>query len=319
MTKENSGSPLGGTGPAEGRTPPATVPAATLILVRDGATGLETYLLRRSQKSGFMAGNYVFPGGLVDPLDRETEFWSGHADLAPVELAGRMGRGLGAEETLAYAVAAVRETFEEAGALFAGSRQAVDGELEKLCALRGGRRLSRGWLKDLLASGNWRLELKALAPWAHWITPLLMPKRFDTRFFTAVLPGGQECRPDEHETMEGIWLNPREALIRNHGGSVPLSPPTVVTLQAMLAYPDSKSLLAAAYTRGWGAPVFPRQILLDKPYGSLILEPWDPMYAEESYVPDPAGLERCLLPVGAAFSRIWHRNGIWRPVSPDPL
>jgi 8-oxo-dGTP pyrophosphatase MutT (NUDIX family) len=314
MTHSTPVSPPYGTGGPEGRTPPPIVPAATLILVRDGAGGLEVYLLRRSLKSGFMAGNYVFPGGLVDPLDRETDFWRAHADLAPAELAARMGTGLGPEETFAYAVAAVRETFEEAGALFAARREAVDGDFEQLCLLRGGKRLARGWLKDLVASGGWGLKLDALAPWAHWITPLLMTKRFDTRFFTAVLPAGQECQPDEHETLEGLWLTPREALSRNHAGTVPLSPPAVVTLQALLAFPDSGSLIAAGLRRGWGPPVFPRLIPLGKPHGAVIVEPWDPMYAEESYAPDPARLEKSLLPPGEPFSRIWHRNGVWRPV-----
>jgi 8-oxo-dGTP pyrophosphatase MutT (NUDIX family) len=291
-------------------------PAATLILLRENAGRLEVYLLRRSGASGFMAGNWVFPGGGVDPADRRPELYGPCLDLDPAALDRRFGGGLSAEEALAYAVAAVRETFEEAGVLFLDGRAAgPGGELARAAALRAERRLPRGWLAGLVAAGAVTLRLAALHPWSHWITPLNMPKRFDTRFFAALMPPGGTCLPDGREVTAGMWISPREALAENHAGRLPLSPPTVVTLHGMLALADTEGFRRAAAGRSWGAPIFPRMVPLEKPHGVVILEPWDEEYAAEPLAVDPARLEKGLAAVGAPFSRLWNRDGIWRPVA----
>lgn len=291
-------------------------PAATLILLREGAGRLEVYLLRRSGASGFMAGNWVFPGGGVDAFDRRTELYGPHLDLEPGELDRRFGGGLSAAEAQAYAVAAVRETFEEAGVLFLDGRAGgVGGEFARVCALRAERRLPRGWLADLLDAGVCTIRLSSLHPWSHWITPLRMPKRFDTRFFAALLPPGAACLPDGHEVTEGIWISPREALVENHAGRLPLSPPTLVTLHGMLELSDAEGFRRAVAGRPWGAPIFPRLVTLEKPYGAVILEPWDEEYAAEPLAVDPERLAKGLAAVGAPFSRLWNRDGVWRPVA----
>ena len=95
------------------------VRASTLILVRGEGDKFQIYLLKRSSQSGFMPGNYVFPGGVVDPEDIGLDFWKGHVDMDPGQVKRRFGRGLNIEDAMAHGIAAIRETFEEAGILLA--------------------------------------------------------------------------------------------------------------------------------------------------------------------------------------------------------
>ena len=147
---------------------------------------------------------------------------------------------------------------------------------------------------------------------AHWITPELMRQRFDTRFFTAVMPDNQVCRPDTRETVKGIWISPEDGLVGNLTGEVPLSPPTLVTLHELLEYSDFNDLQAAGEHRQWGPARLPRLIPLER--GVVIVEPWDPMYSEAKIDISPSELATCVLPVGESFSRIWFDDGVWKPV-----
>ncbi len=299
--------------------PPVPVPASTLILVRRQAGELQAYLLRRSRTSGFMAGNFVFPGGLVDRVDRHAAAWSAHTDLPAGGIEQRLGAGLDPAEAVGFAVAAIRETFEEAGALLADPP--ADGGTEGLLELAARREsgpLARGWLQSLVFSDGWRLRVSALRRWAHWITPELMPRRFDTRFFLAELPEGQSCSPDGHEVTFGVWMSPRRALEENLAGRIALSPPTVVTLHELLPYEDCREPKRALRDRGWGKTIMPRLVPLAKNHGAVIVEPWDPLYAAEPFEVDPHRLEKGLVPVGDPFSRLWNRDGIWRPVQAVP-
>jgi 8-oxo-dGTP pyrophosphatase MutT (NUDIX family) len=295
---------------------PASFPdifsAATVILVREHADELQIYLLKRSPKSGFMPGHFVFPGGTVDPVDRLFDFWKSHIDMDPQDIATRLGRELGDAEAIAYAVAAVRETLEEAGILLGCRQNQRDGDVERVCSLRLSPNLANDWFLQLVDKEEWRLTLSALSPWAHWITPELMPRRFDTRFFLAAMPPAQRCRPDDRETIEGLWISPTKGLAGNLEGVIPLSPPTVITLHELLEFTTMQELSMAARQRGWGDPLLPRVVPLAK--GAVIIEPWDPMYAEAEISIDPAELAAAVLPVGARFSRLWYDEGIWKPV-----
>src|SRR4030042_6152067 len=91
--------------------------ASTVILTRQGLSGLEIYLLRRSSKSKFFPGSYVFPGGAVDPEDRDADFWRNHVDLEPLQVSEQIGGDLPVEDAFGHGVAAIRETFEGAGIL----------------------------------------------------------------------------------------------------------------------------------------------------------------------------------------------------------
>lgn len=300
---------------ANADVPAVPVPAATLILTREEAGRLQVYLLRRNPKSGFMPGSFVFPGGWVDPGDGDWGFWRERVDLAPELVRARLGEADGSDP-LAYAVAAVREAFEESRALFAERRPGADGGYEAACAFRTDHGAERGWFGRLMVSGGWVLRLSALVRWGRWVTPLAMPRRFYTCFFLAVLPEGQTCRPDMRETTEGVWLTPAEALAANHSGTVPLTPPGLVTLQEMSAYPDLPPLLAAAAARPGGSAVMPRFVPLGAPRQALILMPWDPCYGREweGITPPEGGVRP--LPAGEPFSRVWNDgSGVWRPVT----
>jgi len=295
--------------------PPVLPRAATLILVRQHHGELQTYLLRRSPTSGFMPGVFVFPGGLVDSADCDEAFWKDHMDLAPQAVSKRLGQGIGFGGASSYAVAAVRETLEEAGVFFASKAGATAAELKRA----GERRLEEshrhGWFRNLVETEGWTLTLSALAPWAHWITPVGMPRRFDTRFFAAVLPEGQDGRPDLRETTEGLWVSPRQALMGNLEGKTPLSPPTLVTLNELLGYPTLGGLQRGLWGRGWGEPIFPLMVSLGKGKGSVIIEPWDPLYAREDIRIEARKLPASVLPAGEPFSRLWNDGGVWKPVS----
>jgi 8-oxo-dGTP pyrophosphatase MutT (NUDIX family) len=294
---------------------PPLARAATLILVRQHAGELQAYLLRRSLTSGFMPGLFVFPGGLVDAADGDEVFWRDRQDLAPQALGERLGKGLRFSDALSYAVAGVRETFEEAGVLLAAKAGSTDEDLKRA----GERRLAEsgrhGWFRTLAETEGWMLALSALAPWSHWITPVGMPRRFDTRFFVAVLPEGQEGRPDMRETTEGLWVGPRQALEGNRVGRTPLSPPTLVTLHELLNFPTLDALDRGLEGRGWGEPIFPRLVSLGKGAGSIIVEPWDPMYGRADLRVDAGRLPDRLLPPGVPFSRLWNDGGVWKPVA----
>jgi 8-oxo-dGTP pyrophosphatase MutT (NUDIX family) len=288
--------------------------AATLILVREHGGRLETYLLRRSAASGFMPGVFVFPGGQVDPADADEGFWKGRMDLTLPAFAERLGRGLEPRVAMPYAVAAVRETFEEAGVLFASKAGAVAAAWERAVDRRFQESPRSGWFRSWVETDGWTLVFSALSPWAHWITPVGMPRRFDTRFFVAALPEGQDGRPDLRETTEGRWISPAQALAQNLDGRTPLSPPTLVTLHELLAYPTLSALRERLKVRGWGEPIFPRLLPHGEGRGAVIVEPWDPLYGQADLQIDPAALPQRLLPVGAPFSRLWHDGGIWKPV-----
>jgi len=292
----------------------APAPAASLVPVREAAAELQVYLLRRSPSTGFMPGYYVFPGGRVDAWDRDAGFWQSQIDLAPEAFRKRLGEDFGSGDALAHAAAAIRETYEEAGVFLA---QAPNQTAEGFDGLHDQRRrgiLAPGWMARGAASAGWILRVSTLSPWARWITPAAMPRRFDTPFFAAVVPDDQECSPDFREATDGLWIQPRRALMRNLAGETPLSPPTLVTLQELSGCSDLASLRRDLVDRRWARPILPRLVELHAGAGSVIIEPWDPDYGRESWHIDPERLARSVLPAGEPFSRLWNRDGIWRPI-----
>jgi 8-oxo-dGTP pyrophosphatase MutT (NUDIX family) len=298
-------------------TPPIPVRASTVILVRNQKGPLEVYLLRRSSRSDFMPGNYVFPGGTVEFDDMDPDFWKKHVDMDPGQVRSclrQRGSNLGLEEAMAHGIAAIRETFEEAGILFANRSPATGKHMAALRQEQSCSALPANWLRQLIQSGGWTLTLSALSPWSHWITPVARSRRYDTRFFMAVMPEGQECQPDHRETADGVWSTPDAALAGNLEGTLPLSPPTLVTVQELLPYPNVASLKRELATRSWGETRVPRLIPL--PGGALILLPWDTDYANEAFRPDIKSLNVREGPSQRPISRIWYTNGLWLPVTP---
>ena len=286
--------------------------AATVILARERAGRFQVYLLKRSSKSGLMAGNYVFPGGTLDTEDRDINLFKTHSDLDLNGIATRFGGDLTAEKALTFCVAAIRETLEEAGVFLACNDNNFAEKLEKACRLRLAANLSKGWFVKLVADAKWRLTLTALSRWSHWVTPELMKHRFDTRFFLASMPADQHCRPDSRETVQGLWISPEEGLAGNMDGTIPLSPPTLVTLHELLKYRSLKDLQTESRQRPWGQTISPRPVPLAK--GAVIVQPWDPHYREKEISIALDELPTSIVPVGRPFSRIWYNGRLWRPV-----
>jgi 8-oxo-dGTP pyrophosphatase MutT (NUDIX family) len=235
---------------AAGGLPPA-VPrdAATVILIRPrtGADGVEVFLLRRTTALEFAPGACVFPGGSVDERDADPAVaqtrWIGPS---PADLGHLLG--IPARQALALVCAAVRETFEESGVLLAGPSPAeLVPDSAALGADRHGLLGGAMSLDELLASRGLKLRADLLTPWARWITPEISPRRFDTWFFAAALPPGQQAgigAAGPGESDSGTWWRPAAALEAARAGEITLLPPTAVTLAELAAYQDIASVLA---------------------------------------------------------------------------
>lgn len=219
--------------------------AATVLLLRGGGTGLEVYLLRRTKGMPFAGGMTAYPGGGVDPRDGDADIaWSGPSPA-------QWGHAFGCDERIARELvcAAVRETFEEAGVLLAGSDDGSvvpdvsgdDWEQQRLALLS--HELS---LSELLADRRLMVRSDLLRPFAHWITPPGETRRYDTKFFTAALPRGQEARDVSGEADEASWLAPAAALAELASGVRPMLPPTSHTLDQLQRFFDVAAALAGS-------------------------------------------------------------------------
>ncbi|HET7328115.1 MAG TPA: NUDIX hydrolase [Nocardioidaceae bacterium] len=234
---------------AEGDRPPAEPrDAATVVLLRPGPAGVESYLLRRHLGMPFAGGMYAFPGGGVDARDKDTSTaWAG-PDAA--EWAARMQ----CPESLARALvcAAVRETFEESGVLLAGpSADTVvtdttgeDWEADRAGLV--GRELA---FSEFLHRRGLVLRSDLLALWAHWITPEFEPRRYDTRFFVAVLPAGQRTRDVSGEADRVAWMRPAAAVAGVDEESMRMLPPTYAAMRELSDLSEPADALARAAGR----------------------------------------------------------------------
>ena len=293
-------------------SPIVPVPAATVIIIRQQKEELQIYLLKRHLRSSFMAGKYVFPGGIVEATDKLVNVWREHVDLDLEGITRRLGGDLSGAEVLPFAVAAIRETFEETGVLLVDTAGSFENTFEHIGKQRLRKGMPNGWFFKQTRSTRWVLTLSALSRWSRWITPKGMHKRYDTRFFLVVLPHGQTCRPDNRETINGIWMSPVNALSENLAGDVPLSPPTLIVLHELMKYSSTDDLLASTMVRTWGNALLPRLISLNNE--AVIIEPWDTHYHKPNIQFDPSELKNALLPVGEPFSRLWYKAGRWRPI-----
>ncbi len=225
-------------------TPPR--PAATVVLLRDATDGLEVLLLRRHSESDVLGGAYVFPGGKLDREDSEPELLA-HLD---VEL-GRLHTALGEPDLDVDAagglfVAALRETFEEAGILLAPG--IAPAAIDALHA-----RVREGFsFGEALAESQLRLAASAMLPWSRWITPRvpsMTNKRFDTRFFVAEVPAGLVARHDEREATESLWIAPRDALQRYWDREIVFAPPQIQSLAHLARHASVADVFAEASRR----------------------------------------------------------------------
>ncbi|MCA3364832.1 MAG: NUDIX domain-containing protein [Roseomonas sp.] len=190
-------------------------PASTVMLLRDGPSGMEVFMVVRHRQIDFASGALVFPGGRVEASD--------------TVLAGGDAHG-------AFRIAAIRETWEECGVLLAETGQTPDAE---------------GEFAAMLAARGLMPAISGLAHFAHWITPLEVPKRFDTHFFLAAAPEDQAALHDGHEAVDSVWIRPADALAEGIAGTKKLVFPTRMNL-TKLARHDS---VAEAFAAARAAPV----------------------------------------------------------------
>lgn len=270
-------------------------PAATVIVMRDGADGMEVLLLRRAERSGDRSsGAYVFPGGTLDAGDRDLHDRCVGLDDAAASARLRLPAG-----GLDYFAAAIRECFEEAGILFAcdaaGDTVSLDLAPEELERVRASIRRGESTLRAFCIAHGLYLAADRLAYHSHWLTPRGLPKRFDTRFFVAVLPPGQRATIDRVETLDHRWIRPRDALAGALDARLPNA--THHTLAALADFPSARACFEHAQAL--------RDIALIEPRigvgagGPRPVMPDHPAYAEIGRIdPDGQGNARCELVPG---------------------
>jgi 8-oxo-dGTP pyrophosphatase MutT (NUDIX family) len=224
-------------------TPP--VPSATVIVVRDGPSGLEVLLVRRHGNSAVLGGVHVFPGGKLDAADRQVDPAS--LDRSPLDCAQGLNEpGLDADTALGLHVAALRETFEECGLLLGQVHQADLAQRVRELTAAG-----TGFAAALQQLGC-RVSTASVRPWSRWITPRVPSvtnKRFDTRFFVAAAPAGQAAEHCAFEATEAVWMAPRQGLERYWAGEIDLAPPQIMSLSQLVPLRTAADVMVAALSR----------------------------------------------------------------------
>lgn len=222
--------------------------AATVMLFRDSENGPEVLLLERSSQSESFGGAFVFPGGKVDLHDAHRDFeslYAGHSDAEASKILGVPQYGL------AYWMAAIRECFEEAGILLAYDQH---GDLVNFSNPDVKARFSRYrdqlnqssiTLLDICQQEKLQLATERLFYYSHWVTPLAVPVRFDTRFFVCRTPAHQESIIDNHEAVSQMWISPNEALRRQREENLAIFFPTIKNLLGVAEYSNTETLLRA--------------------------------------------------------------------------
>jgi 8-oxo-dGTP pyrophosphatase MutT (NUDIX family) len=237
-------------------TPVVPRPAATVIVTRPCPDGVELFMVRRDPNSRFAADAFVFPGGTVDPDDYVTAADPELAGLTVVEAHQRLAERGGEPPddpalSLALHLAAVRELFEEAGILLVDVRGGADVgaslvDAEVLDMDRRGIQAGRLTFSVFLRERGLTAATGRLTYFSHWITPAASPRRYDTRFFVAELPDGQEATHCGLETVDGIWVSPRQAIERHVQGTMTLVSVTRDHLDRLAVFPTVDALLAFA-------------------------------------------------------------------------
>lgn len=295
----------------------APIKAATVILLKETAGGpFEVFLLKRHDANPFMGGMFVYPGGKIEAEDRAA------ADAAPGppllrRREYRAASHIGRDEHIAACFAVIRELFEEARVLIgrnAGCPAAAPeaAVIERLARSAQQEATTRGFLGILNEAGV-QPAIGELYYCANWVTPEGRPVRFDTHFFIARLPEGQEAVADPRESSLGQWMTPADALAGNLRGTVPLSPPTLKTLEDIAPFRTTDEVLTSLPS-GPVSPVLP--VWVESAARTLLVFPWDADYeAYRAGGPEGAGGNGRLWAPGAATTRLELDGNRWVPYS----
>ena len=258
--------------------------AATVMLLRDGSDGPEVCLMQRNLNSDFVGGAYVFPGGAVDPADADADVADRCPDLDDAEASRRLGLAVGG---LAFWVAAIRESFEEAGVLLArhadGRRLDLSGPgtAERFAGHRDDVDNERRTIAEIAVQEDLHLDVGQLHYFSRWITPLGAHRRYDTRFFVCAAPEGQEVVEDSRELIGTQWLTPAEALRRHDAGDITMIFPTVRTLVALSRFERAGAVLDHARAQSRVEGILPT--ISDGDDGMRIVLPGDPEHVGGVY------------------------------------
>jgi 8-oxo-dGTP pyrophosphatase MutT (NUDIX family) len=234
-----------------------------VVLLRDGADGIEAWLLTRVTQMAFAGGMTVFPGGRLDPADAQLPLAGG--DLT--SLAARFG----CDEQTAHALlgAAVRETFEETGVLLSIPFADLSGAREDV-------ELGRVSFGELLRANGLAIDADALHPWARWVTPAGEARRYDTRFFVGALPDTAIAQDVTSESSEASWLPVAVAIEQAQRGERKVLPPTMSTLTSLVPFGSVADVITASAGRDL-APVRPEirlgadgSVAVELPDGTLV-------------------------------------------------
>ena len=285
--------------------------ASTVVLVREGRAPFEVFMMRRAGGHEFMANAWVFPGGRID----ERDCVDAAVDIIPGLDRPTAARCLGEEidesTALGLYVAALRETFEEAGLLLAspaGEEQmlAIDDEdsRRRFDALR--QKVDQGdlGLDELCRREGLVLRADRLIFFAHWITPDFESRRYDTRFFLAPAPTGQKPSHDDGELTHSTWWTPAEAIEKYREDEILLAPPTLRILEEIGTFESVDELVAELSKREHPPTILPHLLDSDASEVTLLL-PGDPDYPWE----DPA--LAAASPVRDDITRMIYRDGKW--------
>lgn len=213
--------------------PVTPLPAATLVLLRDAASGVEVLLTQRHRANKFAGGDFVFPGGKIEVDDNPDDAVAWCTGLDPERAAARIGVPGDARTAIGYWVGAIRETFEEVGILLAydaaGHPARVDAP--RFAEYRAACQKENQAFWTMIRAEGLRLATDRLVFFAHWITPEESPYRYDTHFFAAPVPEGQTPSADDQEVVGMRWLSPRGAIDAFKRGEISLRNPTVQNLK----------------------------------------------------------------------------------------
>ncbi len=226
------------------------VRTAATVLILDERPDLHVLMLKRNARSVFVGDMWVFPGGAVDPDDATPKADAVVAGRTDAECSAELGIEAGG---IAYWVAVLRETFEEAGVLIA--RHGAHGEIidfsdpgvaSRYAAHRDVVNATESVFVDIVAQEGLALDGAGVHYVANWVTPLGPPRRYDTRFFVTAMPRGQVPLHDNDEAVRHEWVRAADALAASEAGEMIMMTPTLSMLQRLATFSSLDEALASA-------------------------------------------------------------------------